>query len=123
MIKGIGVDVVKVQRIEKAVNRTKGFIKGVYTDKEVEYFNNKVNKYETMAGYFAAKEAISKALGTGIRGFRLTDIEISNDNLGKPEVILNDKIVNLFNLKSYKAHLSISHTSEEAIAFVVLEEV
>ena len=54
---------------------------------------------------------------------RLTDIEISNDNLGKPEVILNDKIVNLFNLKSYKAHLSISHTSEEAIAFVVLEEV
>lgn len=122
MIKGIGVDIIKVKRIEKAANDTKSFVKGVYTDREISYFINKANKYETMAGIFAAKEAFSKALGTGIRGFRLTDIEIITDNMGKPDIIIGDKIKKLFDFQLYKTHLSISHTSEEAIAFVVLEE-
>ena len=123
MIVGTGVDIVKVDRIEKVVNRTSSFLKGSFTDNEIEYINKKKNKYETIAGFFAAKEAMSKALGTGFRGFRLTDIEIITNDLGKPEILLSEKIQELFKLKSYRAHLSISHTKDDAIAFVVLEEV
>lgn len=123
MVVGTGVDIVKVNRIEKAVNRTEGFLKKSFTTKEINYFSIKNNKYETIAGFFAAKEAMSKALGTGIRGFRLNDIEIITNDLGKPEIFLSDKIEKLFNLKSYKVHVSISHTNEDAIAFVILEEV
>lgn len=121
MIIGVGVDIVKVERIKKSINRTESFLTKVFTEKEVDYFKKKNNNYETIAGYFAAKEAVSKALGTGIRGFRLTDIEICNDYLGKPEIHLSEKIKKLNKLEAYKAHLSISHTSEDAIAFVVLE--
>lgn len=121
MIIGIGVDIVKVERIKKSIGRTESFLKKVFTEKEIDYFKKKNNNYETIAGYFAAKEAMSKALGTGIRGFRLTDIEICNDSLGKPEIYLSEKIEKLNNLKFYKAHLSISHTNEDAIAYVVLE--
>lgn len=123
MIIGIGVDIVKVKRIEKALVRTEGFCKGVYSSEEIAYFSKKSNKYETAAGFFAAKEAFSKALGTGIRGFRLTDIIIKNDSLGKPDIYINDKVRNKFKLFNHKIHLSISHTDEEAIAYVVIEEV
>lgn len=123
MIIGIGVDIVKVQRIEKALERTEGFCKGVFSSEEVAYFNKKSNKYETAAGFFASKEAFSKALGTGIRGFRLTDIVIKNNSLGKPDIYISDKIKNKFNLFNHKIHLSISHTDEEAIAYVIVEEV
>ena len=123
MIIGVGVDIVKVDRIKKVVSRTECFISKVFSENEIEYFNKKNNNFETIAGYFAAKEALSKALGTGIRGFRLTDIEIRNDVLGKPEIILSEKIKKINNISEYRAHLSISHTSEDAIAFVVLEGV
>lgn len=123
MIIGTGIDIVKINRIEQAINRTEGFINGVFTDSEIEYFKKKNNRSDTIAGFFAAKEAVSKALGTGIRGFRLTDIEIKTDALGKPEINLSNKVIELFKLSSYRVHLSISHTDEDAIAFVVLEEV
>lgn len=123
MIIGIGVDIVKVKRIKKALERTEGFCKGVFSLEEIAYFSNKNNKYETAAGFFAAKEAFSKALGTGIRGFRLTDIVVKNNSLGKPDIYISNKIKNKFKLVNHKIHLSISHTDEEAIAYVVIEEV
>lgn len=123
MIIGIGVDIVKVKRIKKALERTEGFCKGVFSLEEIAYFSNKNNKYETAAGFFAAKEAFSKALGTGIRGFRLTDIVVKNNSLGKPDIYISNKIKNKFKLEGNKIHLSISHTDEEAIAYVVIEEV
>lgn len=123
MIIGIGVDIVKVKRIKKALERTAGFCKGVFSLEEIAYFSNKNNKYETAAGFFAAKEAFSKALGTGIRGFRLTDIVVKNNSLGKPDIYISNKIKNKFKLVNHKIHLSISHTDEEAIAYVVIEEV
>lgn len=121
MIKGIGTDIVKVERINKIINRTSTFLDGAFTKEEISYFNNKKNNIESIAGTFAAKEAVSKALGTGFRGFGLKDIEIIRNEYGKPEVKLSDKIVELFELTDYKIHLSISHSSDDAIAFVVLE--
>ena len=57
MIIGIGVDIVKVERIKKSIGRTESFLKKVFTEKEIDYFKKKNNNYETIAGYFAAKEA------------------------------------------------------------------
>lgn len=122
MISGIGVDIVKVNRFYKIVNRTPSFVKGVFTEREIEYIYSKTNKFETMAGIFASKEAFSKAIGTGIRGYKLTDIEVVQDRLGKPNIILSDKIINKFNLSESNIQVSISHTDENAIAFVIVEE-
>lgn len=123
MIIGIGTDIVEVDRIEKVVERTSNFLNGAFTESERKYVDSKKNKYESIAGIFAAKEAVSKALGTGIRGFRLNDIEINYTELGKPIVSLNKKIVEKFGLGDYKMHVTISHTKKNAISFVVIEEV
>ena len=123
MINGIGTDIIQVERIKKAIINTKSFKEKVFTKNEISYFHMKNNNYETMAGVFAAKEAISKALGTGFRGFGLRDIEIIHDELSKPIACLSDKIINKFNLVNYCLHVSRSHTNDEAIAFAVLEGV
>lgn len=123
MIIGIGTDIVKVDRISKIIKRTPNFISGAFTEKEVSYFEIKKNNPETIAGAFAAKEALSKALGTGIRGFGLKDIELRHDDLGKPHIFISDSVRKTFKLENCKIHASISHSSEDAIAFVVIEEV
>lgn len=122
MIIGIGTDIVKVKRIEDAIQRTNSFLEKAFTEKEIQYFTEKSNNIETIAGIFSAKEAIAKALGTGFRKFGLRDIEIEHDKYGKPRGILGIKIIQQFNLKSYKVNISISHTDENAIAFAILEE-
>ena len=69
MIIGIGTDIIEINRIRKAVDKTNGFVEKVFTNKEIEMFKEKNMRYEVIAGNFAAKEAISKSFGTGIRGF------------------------------------------------------
>lgn len=123
MIIGIGTDIVKIDRIDKIIKRTPNFISGVFTEEEISYFRIKKNNPETIAGTFAAKEALSKALGTGVRGFGLKDIELRHDDLGKPYIFVSDCIREIFGLEKCKIHVSISHSSEDAIAFVVIEEV
>ncbi|EHJ02306.1 Holo-(acyl-carrier-protein) synthase [Clostridium sp. DL-VIII] len=121
MIIGIGTDIIEINRIEKAVNRTKNFIIKSFTNSEIEYFNSKGLKSNIIAGNFAAKEAVSKALGTGFRGFGLKDIEILRDSLGKPVVHLSDKLYKLIDIKEFNIHISISHSKENAIAYAVME--
>ncbi len=121
MIIGIGTDIIEIDRIKKAVDRTNGFIEKIFTDKEIRLFRSKNMRPEVIAGNFAAKEAISKSLGTGIRGFSLKEIEVLRDDLGKPIVFLSDNIENLIG-KGYKLNLSISHNNTSAIAFAILEE-
>ena len=124
MIIGIGTDIVEVERIERAINRTPSFINGVYTENEIEHFSSKgKHKYESASGIFAAKEAVSKALGSGVRGFGLKDIEDNHTEIGMPIIKLSNKIEELFKLNNYKIHVTISHTKENAISFVVIEEV
>jgi len=119
MIIGIGTDIIEINRIKKAI-LNKNFINKVYSQNELEFI--KENKYNTFAGNFAAKEAVSKALGTGFSSFMPIDIEILKTENGKPYVILKNnakKISKMLNIK--KIHISISHSIEYAVAFAVAE--
>ena len=73
-ILGIGIDIVEIKRIEDALNKNKRFLDKLFTKEEIKYFESRNFKIETIAGNFAAKEAISKAMGTGIRNFNFIDI-------------------------------------------------
>ena len=121
MIIGIGTDIIEINRIEKIMMRTSSFVEKSFTNNEIEYFKSKGLKGNVIAGNFAAKEAISKALGTGFRGFGLKDIEVIRDDLGKPVVNLSDKIYKLLDIKEFNMHVSISHSKENAIAYAVME--
>ena len=121
MILGIGNDIVEVGRIKKAIEKSDGFKKRVFTESEIEYAELKKDKYPSYAGRFAAKEALSKALGTGVRGFKLVDIEVRNDELGKPYIVLEDALLGKLNSGAV-IHLSISHTREYAAATVIIEK-
>lgn len=121
MIYGIGTDIIEISRVSKAVRRTETFLEKLFTEGERKYFKEKNFRDEVIAGNFAAKEAISKALGTGFREFGLKDIEVLRDELGKPIVFLSDKICGLLGFEDFKIHVSISHSKENAIAYALLE--
>ena len=116
-----GVDIVKVSRFEKDAQNEK-FLKKYFTSSEVEYLLTKLNKTETLAGLFAAKEAVLKALGLGIgRGIDLIDINILHDIFGAPFVEITPKInFYLMQKNCCNIALSISHDDEYAIAFCVI---
>ena len=120
MIIGIGTDIIEIDRIEKAINNNKNFLSKIFTDNEIELFRKRNMRIEVIAGNFAVKEAISKAIGTGIRGFSLIDIEVLRDDLGKPMAYLNDNVEKIINRK-YRLNVSISHNKTSAVAFVILE--
>ena len=118
----IGIDIVEVNRIEQAVARWGDrFLHRVFTAAEIEYC---AGRAQSLAGRFAAKEAVSKALGTGWRdGLAFPDIEIINDELGKPQVFLHGKVKEIFDHQQIKqASISMSHTDEIAIAVAILEK-
>lgn len=117
MFSGIGNDIVEVERIGKALGRN-GFRERVFTPLEIEEVVGKGNKTESYAGKFAGKEAVSKAFGTGVRGFELKDIEILKDELGKPVVHLGGSLVEKY--RDYKIEISISHCKEYATAVAIL---
>lgn len=100
------------------------FIDGVFTIGEINYCNQFKNKAERYAARYAAKEALLKALGTGWRdGITFKDIDIINDELGKPEIFLSGKAQEVANKLGVKAvHLSMSHTKELANAFVIINK-
>ena len=121
MIYGTGIDIIEINRIKRAVERHPNFLHKHFTEVEKLYFISKKNNPQSIAGYFAAKEAVSKALGTGFRFFRFTDIEIEKDSLNKPSVNLygnakkNAQEKNIINIL-----LSISHCKEYAIANAIV---
>ncbi|ERJ10954.1 holo-ACP synthase [Haloplasma contractile] len=117
MIAGIGTDIVEIHRI-RDVKHLDRFKKRILTSAEIEKydaFNSKDRKLHYLAGRFAAKEAFSKAIGTGIGNLNFTDIEILNDEKGKPYIN--------HNFKEFIAHISISHSKQNAIAYVILENI
>lgn len=122
MILGVGTDIIEILRIEEAISNNSNFLNRLFTEKEIQMFKKRKMKSEVIAGNFSAKEAISKTLGTGVRGFSFKDIEILRDELGKPIVYLNENIERIIG-RNYKINLSISHNNTSAIAFAVLEEI
>lgn len=124
MIIGIGTDVVSIQRIEKAVQRFgERFIKKVFTDKEAVVCKEGKDPAPYLAARFAAKEAVLKALGTGIsNGIGFKDVEVSREHGKRPEIILHGKGKETAETLGVKnIHLSISHDAGIAAAFVVVE--
>ena len=121
MIIGIGNDIIEIERIEKAISK-EGFKNKIYSQRELENIQKRGNRTETYAGIFSAKEAISKAIGTGVREFSLTDLEILNDDLGKPYVVVSEKLDKILRNKKedYKIEISISHSKKYAIAMAII---
>jgi len=124
MIVSTGIDIVEVYRIRETLARTPRFATRVFTDAEREYCESKgAAAAQSYAGRFAAKEAFLKALKTGWRGkIKWTDIEIVIDSAGAPSLNLNGEAKQLLEASgAANAHLSISHTTEHAVAHVILE--
>ncbi|MBM4165382.1 MAG: holo-[acyl-carrier-protein] synthase [Ignavibacteria bacterium] len=122
MIDGIGVDVLDLKRLERILKQWGNiFHEKILTEKEIAYCLSKQNSAQHIAARFAAKEAIAKSFSFGWRGvFRWKDIEIINDESGKPHVFLANKLQNL--LADRKIHLSLSHSETTVIAFAVIEK-
>ena len=115
MIVGIGIDIIELNRIEKMLDGKLKFMERILTENERNVAKGLKGSRltEFVAGRFAAKEAYSKAVGTGIgKEVSFLDIEVRNDDRGKPILIANTEHI---------VHLSISHSKEFAVAQVVLE--
>ncbi|MFH1002060.1 MAG: holo-ACP synthase [bacterium] len=124
MIIGYGIDLVKIERIEKIIKKWgDNFIFRIFTSLEKEYCEKKKgNKYQSYAGKFAAKEALLKALGLGLREANWKEIEVTNNQLGQPIINTSGKLKNIAFAKGVsKYFISISHAKEYAIAQVILE--
>ena len=121
MIVGIGNDIIEIERIEKAISK-ESFKDKIYTQRELENIKKRGDRVETYAGIFSAKEAISKAIGTGVREFSLTDLEILNDDLGKPYVVVSERLDKIIKSKkeNYQIEISISHSKKYATAMAVI---
>lgn len=119
MIIGIGTDIIEIERIRKTIENT-NFLTRFFSDEENQLFLKKNLSPQTIAGNFAAKEAFSKAIGTGFRNFKLEDISILRDSLGKPYIKLSGELLEKFG--ELKIHASISHSEKYATSYVVIEE-
>ena len=123
---GIGTDIVNIKRMEKSLKRHgKKFKRNIFSKNEINYCENKKNSVSFYAKRFAAKEALSKALGTGIRkGISFKQIEISNDNFGKPYILLKGSVESYLKKriknKKYNIHLSLSDDKPWAQATVII---
>ena len=121
---GIGTDLVVIKRIEEVLSRHgERFIERVLHENELSVFLTHQHQARFLAKRFAAKEAVSKALGTGIaEGVNLADIEVKNDELGKPLIILHGgALKRLHEMGAQYCHLSISDERDHALAFAVLD--
>jgi holo-[acyl-carrier protein] synthase len=123
-IYGIGTDIVDISRIKIVFNKNKNFKKKIFSLNEIKTIENELNPIASYAKRFAAKEAFSKALGTGIsNGMSFNEISINNNSKGKPYIQLLGKtkfIVNRILKKKYKIFLSISDEKKYAVAMVVI---
>jgi len=123
-IYGIGTDIIDIARIKRALNKNRNFKNKIFSFKEIKTTETKFNKIGSYAKRFAAKEAFSKALGTGFsKGISFKEISINNNDKGKPYIELLGKtkfIVTRVLKKKYKIFLSISDEKKYALAMVVI---
>lgn len=125
MILGTGVDLCEVPRLKQAIERHGvRFTSRVFTEAETAYAESKANRYERYAARFAAKEAAMKALGTGWRGgIAWRDFEVSNQASGRPALRFHGRAAEIANQRGVRnISLSLTHTAEQAMAMVILED-
>ena len=114
---GIGIDLVEIERIEKAIARHDSFVSRIFSTREIERCENCAYPARRYAACFAAKEAVSKALGTGFRGFTWREVEMLEDNNGRPFPALSGRAQKVANqLGIGQIFISVSHTRETAVA-------
>ena len=123
---GNGVDIVENKRIKSSL-KIKGFINRVFTQNEINKSKKLVNKTNFFAKRFAAKEAFVKAIGEGFRNnINFNDIDISNDNKGKPSINISNNIKKFLKkklkLNKYKIFLSLSDEKKHSIAYVIINK-
>jgi holo-[acyl-carrier protein] synthase len=116
MIYGVGIDMVEIHRIKSLIKRHES-LERIFGSEELL----RLNSVESFAASFCAKEAFSKALGTGIRGFGMNEVEVAHDSLGKPYLKLSGKALDIAENLGLCFNLSITHTDEYAAAVVVAE--
>ncbi len=120
MIKGTGVDIIEISRIRKAFRNFKKFGPRIFTTAEQDYCMTKKYPWPSLAARFAAKEAVAKAMGTGIGQVKWTDIEIVKNGRGRPEARLSGtalEVAGRLGISGFQ--ISISHCKEYAVAFAV----
>ncbi|MFC7063681.1 holo-ACP synthase [Halobacillus seohaensis] len=116
MIKGIGIDLIELERIKQSIKRNPRFVQRILTGKEQNRYEtlNSRRRIEFLAGRFAAKEAFAKAVGTGIGKLSFQDIEVLSNAEGAPQMQVT-------NYSSLIIWVAITHSAEHAVAQVVLE--
>lgn len=123
MIVGVGCDIIEIERIARAI-KSESFIRRVFTAEEAAYCQRRGQQAAaSFAARFAAKEAVLKALGTGLREGSLQEIAVDNDGLGKPLVQLSGNFAMLAKqLRVKNIQISLSHSRELATAYVIMED-
>ncbi len=119
IILGVGLDLIDVARIGQAI-RKPHFLERIYSEEERRRIAEK--GAETAAGYFAAKEAVAKALGTGFQGFCIWDISVRTDELGRPEALLSRGALDRLHELGGTIHISITHSGGFAAAVAILSK-
>jgi holo-[acyl-carrier protein] synthase len=124
MITGVGIDMIETERVTGKIAKESGFREMVFSSNEIQYCEAKANKAEHYAARFAAKEAFFKALGSGWKnGTALNEIEITNDESGKPEIILlGETLKTISEMAIGKISVSLSHLKSIAAAVVIIEK-
>ena len=125
MIYGVGIDLVANNRMEKIIKKWGDkFINRIFSDEEIKYCEKHINSSTHYGVRFAAKESFLKALGIGLgMGVKLSDIEVMNDENGKPSLMLCGEAKNQIEKKRItKVHLSLTHTKSYSTAIVLLEK-
>lgn len=116
-----GVDLVEIERIRRSVQNP-AFLERVFGARERIEWKQRGEKAEHLAGAFAAKEAFAKTLGTGIRGFSLSEVEVLHDSFGAPYFAFSGKAAALVEARALEFSLSITHTDTLALAMVTAYE-
>ncbi len=124
---GIGVDIIDNKRFKKLI-KDKKFINRIFSKKEIFASKKTLNKINFFSKRFAAKESFAKALGTGFRNkLNFKDIEIVNDNLGKPFYLINNKIKQIIKknkkIANFELFLSISDEKDYSVAFTIIQKI
>jgi holo-[acyl-carrier protein] synthase len=124
VIVGTGIDIAEVGRVRAAIERHGArFVERIFTEAEIAYVERKANRFERYAARFAAKEAGMKAIGTGWRGgVRWRDFEVTNLRSGKPTLAFHGAAASYAERLGVRAvSLSLTHTADTGMAFVILE--
>ncbi len=123
MIYGLGIDLIEVERVEEKISKKAGFKELVFSKHEIDYCEQRTNKFEHYAARFAAKEAFFKAIGTGWKeGTAFNEIEVINNEAGKPKLSFLGKTAEAIGqMELGKISVSLSHLKTMASAVVIIE--